>query len=240
MSPQSELESHEETLRRLRARRAAAAYGRKRRARRLLLGALVALAGVAALAVGYLQWGGTDARNETNAGAAEGGAAAQTDETRPVPPERDTENWRPWKGPVPILMYHPIQKPIAGSAYPDLFLEKRDFADQVRWLRRSGYEAVTVTEVLDSWFDGGKLPPKPVVLSFDDGYQSQYLNAFPVMRKVGWPGVLNLKARDADIHDDQVSRMVAANWELASHSVTHQDLPTLSASQLTAELTQSR
>ena len=78
------------------------------------------------------------------------------------------------------------------------------------------------------------------MLSFDDGYVSQYENAFPVMEKLDWPGVLNLKAEDSDIYDRQVEEMVAGGWEIASHTVTHPDLPSTSDSQLTDELVESR
>ena len=155
-------------------------------------------------------------------------------------PLSDREGWRPWKGPVPILMYHPIQEPVEGNPYPDLFLTKEDFVDQIGWLAKTGYEAVTLTEVLDSWFEGGTLPPKPVVLTFDDGYVSQYENAFPVMKRLGWPGVLNLKALDSDIYDRQVEEMARAGWQIASHSVTHPDLPSLTDSQLAGEMAESR
>ncbi len=153
---------------------------------------------------------------------------------------REGPDWKPFKGPVPILMYHPIQDPVPGNPYPDLFLTREDFADQVRWLAKSGYEAVTLNEVLASWFEAGTLPPKPVVLSFDDGYVSQYENAFPLMEKRGWPGVFNLKARDSDIYDRQVREMVSAGWEIASHTVTHPDLPSTSEARLEDELVRSR
>ena len=231
----NELEANQEKLRRLRRKRWEAERRRKRRVRLAALGAIViAAVGIAAVIV---------TRDNPKSGGDANGVQAKADSpgvTGGEAPARNLADWQPWRGPVPILMYHPIQDPIPGTAYPDLFLTRRDFIEQIDWLEQAGYEAVTLTEVLDSWFEGGRLPPKPIVLSFDDGYQSQYLNGFLTMKRLGWPGVLNLKAKGADIHDDQVKKMIAGGWEVASHSVNHLDLTTLSASQLDSEIVDSR
>ncbi|MFZ9669847.1 MAG: polysaccharide deacetylase family protein, partial [Solirubrobacterales bacterium] len=234
---------YEEALERVRARRLEAAERRRRRSRVLVLSA-IAVGGLAVAGIVLSQlWGNGSSGDGPVTGKVTTSPPAGTNDPRAGEAgaaARDRKGWRPWKGPVPILMYHPIQEPVEGNPYPDLFLTREDFADQVRWLDRNGYQAVTLTEVLDSWFEGGTLPPKPVVLSFDDGYQSQYENAFPLMQKLGWPGVLNLKALESDIYDSQVEEMVAAGWEVASHSATHPDLPSLSDSQLEDEMVRSR
>ena len=93
---------------------------------------------------------------------------------------------------VPILMYHVIQRPYANSPYPDLYVPRAEFAAQMNWLERNGYEAVTLDRVYDAWHGDAVLPARPIVLSFDDGYRSHYTNALPILRDHGWPGVLNL------------------------------------------------
>ena len=100
------------------------------------------------------------------------------------------------------------------------------------WLGRHGYEAVTLEQVQEAWYDGGNLPPKPVVISFDDGYRPQFTFALPKLRKHGWAGVLNLKAEGSDLYDSNVEAMLAAGWELASHTINHLDLTTLDAAAL--------
>ena len=241
--PQDQNETYEEALERVRARRLAAAEQRRRRSRALGLTALgIGVLVVAGIVLSQV-WGSGGTGDEAVPGNATTSSSAGRGGSKPAEPgaaTRDRDGWRPWKGPVPILMYHPIQEPVEGNPYPDLFLTKEDFADQVRWLEETGYQAVTLEEVLNSWFENGTLPPKPVVLSFDDGYQSQYENAFPLMQRLGWPGVLNLKALESDIYDSQVEEMVAAGWEVASHSATHPDLPSLSDSQLEDEMVRSR
>ena len=127
-----------------------------------------------------------------------------------------------------------------GEAYPELFVARPDFRHQLEWLDQNGYQAVTLEQVEDAWFRGGTLPPKPVVLSFDDGYRPQFTFALPQLRKHGWAGVLNLKAEGSDLYESNVKAMIAAGWELASHTVNHSDLTTLGAEELEFEVDESR
>lgn len=150
------------------------------------------------------------------------------------------ESWQPHTGPVPILMYHVIGPAAGAEDYPGLFLDTGDFRDQVNWLSENGYTAVTLVQVQDAWYDGGTLPPKPIVLSFDDGYLGQYLYAMPILEKQGWAGQLNLKAEGSDLSSRQVRRMYEAGWEIASHSIDHPDLTTLDPTALKQELTGSK
>src|SRR5207237_6945841 len=92
--------------------------------------------------------------------------------------------------PVPILMYHVVSAPPARARYPDLYVRPSDFASQMSWLAQHGYHAVTLEHVYDSWAGDARLPSHPIVLSFDDGYLSQYTEALPILRAHQWPGVL--------------------------------------------------
>lgn len=146
--------------------------------------------------------------------------------------------------PVPILMYHVIADPPAGAPYPELYVGSSDFAAQMRWLERHGYRAVTQRDVWNQWHRGTALPRKPIVISFDDGYRSVADAALPEMRRRSWPGVLNLTVKNLHVSgglsDWRVRTLVAAGWELASHSLTHPDLPSLGDRALSREVTRSR
>ena len=117
-----------------------------------------------------------------------------------------------------------------------------EFDVQVRALKRAGYHGVTLQQVWDAWHRGGKLPRRPVVFSFDDGTEGQVRHALPALRSAGWPAVLNLAWRFLpDIGGvSAVRRLVAAGWEIDSHSISHPDLTQLPAADLRRELTQSR
>ena len=149
---------------------------------------------------------------------------------------------RPSSAPVPILMYHVIGPVPAGARLPSLFVAPRRFATHVRALRRAGYRAVTLQQVWDAWHGRATLPRRPVVVSFDDGTQGQVRHALPVLRRAGWPGVLNLAWNFLPEigGTDAVRRLARAGWEIGSHSLTHPDLTKLSAADLRRELTGSR
>ena len=104
------------------------------------------------------------------------------------------------------------------------------FAAQVQALADHGYHAVTLGQVWDHWKRGVALPSKPVVLSFDDGYLSDYTNARPVLAAQHWPGVLNLVLHNlgpGGLTHYEVRALLAEGWELDSHTINHLDLTTL-------------
>lgn len=144
---------------------------------------------------------------------------------------------------VPILMYHVISKAPDGVANRELWVDKDVFAEQMHELHAAGYTAVTLQQAWDGWKDGGPLPRKPIVVTFDDGYESHYTHAKPVLRKLGWPGVLYLKV-DAigpgGLTTKQLRGLLKAGWEIDSHTITHPDLTTLDDASLRRELEESR
>ena len=145
--------------------------------------------------------------------------------------------------PVPILMYHVINKAPAGVPNAELWVDKDVFADEMRALHKAGYTAVTLQQAWDGWRHGGPLPKHPIVLSFDDGYLSHYTHAKPVLRKLGWPGVLYLEIKSigpGGLTEHQIRSLMNAGWEIDSHTITHPDLTTLDASSLRHEVSGSR
>jgi len=81
------------------------------------------------------------------------------------------------------------------------------------------------------------------VLTFDDGYLSDYTVAFATLRSHRWPGVLDLAVRNlsrGDLQPWQVRRMIAAGWEIAAHTISHVDLTTLGPARLRDEVAGSR
>jgi peptidoglycan/xylan/chitin deacetylase (PgdA/CDA1 family) len=145
---------------------------------------------------------------------------------------------------VPILMYHVVSAPPGSARYPDLFVRPHDFAEDMSWLAKHDYHAVTLMRVYDSWTKGAKLPMHPIVISFDDGYLSQYTQAFPVLRTHHWPGVLNMEVNFLHgvgaLVPWRVRKLIDAGWELDDHTLTHPDLTTLNKAELWREVHVSR
>jgi peptidoglycan/xylan/chitin deacetylase (PgdA/CDA1 family) len=146
--------------------------------------------------------------------------------------------------PVPILMYHVIAQAPAGAALPELYVRPSDFAGQMSWLASHGYQAVTLHRVYEYWLRGTPLPAQPIVLTFDDGTLGQHTRAMPVLRRLHWPGVLNLKVNALKskytLPAWRVRDMLAAGWELDAHTITHPDLTHVGNAQLWNEVHGSR
>jgi peptidoglycan/xylan/chitin deacetylase (PgdA/CDA1 family) len=149
-------------------------------------------------------------------------------------------------GPVPILTYHVIAAPPAGAPFPGLYVTPNEFSAQVRALKNAGWHAVTLDEVEAYWTRGVPLGPgKPVVLTFDNGYQSQYTQALPVLRSIGWVADENvqltgLPPSQGGLSRHQVRGLVNAGWELDTQGISHADLITLDASQLHEQVAVAR
>ncbi len=166
-----------------------------------------------------------------------GGSSSAGGKVRNATPQAD---WKPHTGPVPILEYHVLGRPPEGAPYPELYVGRTDFTKQMNWLEEQGYQAVTLEQVQEAWYHGGKLPPKPIVISFDDGYRPQFTFALPTLREHGWPGLLNLKAEGSELYESNVKAMIAAGWELAAHTIHHLDLTELGQAELEEEVAESR
>jgi peptidoglycan/xylan/chitin deacetylase (PgdA/CDA1 family) len=144
---------------------------------------------------------------------------------------------------IPILMYHVIQTPGPTVAFPGLWVPPAEFADQMHSLRRAGFVAITMDQAWGYWKYGAQLPPHPVIVTFDNGYASQYTEALPILRAMHWVAVMNLQLSlhaPEGLTPKQVRGMIAAGWELDSQTFTHADLVTASPAKLQYEIVEAR
>lgn len=96
--------------------------------------------------------------------------------------------------PLPIFLYHIIspKKTYQYGITPD------EFESDLAFLSRNGYSTITMTQLIDSVDSGGSLPPKPAILSFDDGYYNNYVYAFPLLKKYRARMVLSIIGKSTD------------------------------------------
>jgi len=147
-------------------------------------------------------------------------------------------NGPPGTAPVPILMYHVIAPAPADAPFPGLYVAPEEFEEQMRALKRAGWHAVTLDELAAYWSRGVPLGPgRPIVLSFDNGYSSQYTRALPVLRSLRWVGVENMQLSglppsQGGLGEDEVRGLLRAGWELDTQGYSHADLVTLDAEEL--------
>ena len=155
----------------------------------------------------------------------------------------------------PALLYHHVGPPLAGMP-PALTCTPERFERQMGFLHRRGYTAVTAGAWL-AWLEGGApLPPRPFVLTFDDGYAELAEHAFPVLRRHGFGAtVFVVTARIGGANDWDAARGVPRRplldreqilaWsregiEFGAHTRTHPALGTLPPAEVDAEVGESR
>jgi peptidoglycan/xylan/chitin deacetylase (PgdA/CDA1 family) len=232
----------------LEARRGA--RGRRRvlrQRRRRALGALAVVALAGGIAVGASAGPpspATSARTHAKAGART--RAARHHHHRAAPARTGLTPGAGADATVPILMYHVIAAAPLGAPFPQLYVVPQEFAAQMRALYRAGWTAVTMDQLWDAWHGGARLPAgHPIVISFDNGYSSQSRNAYPVLRRLHWPGVENvqltgLPRSQGGLSAAAIRRMIAGGWELDTQGRSHADLVTLDAAQLKREVADTR
>lgn len=123
---------------------------------------------------------------------------------------------------ISILMYHVI-----ATGPNNLFVPADDFDAQMGYLHQKGYHTVTMAaagEMLAS----GHIPAKTVVLTFDDGYESVYTAAWPIMKKYGFTGTIfvcsSFPGRPNYLSWDEIKALHADGMEIGSHTRNHIDL----------------
>jgi peptidoglycan/xylan/chitin deacetylase (PgdA/CDA1 family) len=158
-----------------------------------------------------------------------------------------TATTQPGTASVPILVYHVINtQPAGSSANAALYVPSSDFSSQMQALQASGWHAVTLDQLEAYWTRGTPLGSgKPIVITFDNGYASQYTNALPVLKGLGWVAVVNLQVTglppsEGGLSDAQIRGLIAAGWELDTQGLDHTDLTTLDPAQLANDLTTAR
>ncbi len=141
---------------------------------------------------------------------------------------------------VPILIYHSIA-PYKADMSPlvrEYTVPPESLAEQLQYLQQNGYTVISFESLADAMVDASAtLPSKSVVLTFDDGWEDQYRDAFPLLKKYGDTATFFVFTNGMDTTDfmtwDQLKEMQAAGMDIESHSVSH---PYLSAITDKAEL----
>ncbi len=157
---------------------------------------------------------------------------------------------------VPLLMYHKVAPRPAGSLVPMHYVHPRRFRSHVRALVRFGFTAVTFGQAFDIVHSRAAPVPRPIALTFDDGYENFATEAVPAMLADGARGTVFvvtdlLGAQNAwdtvrgDVAEplmssETVRRVFEQGFEVGSHTATHARLTECAPDQLERELVSSR
>lgn len=130
---------------------------------------------------------------------------------------------------LPILMYHYVE-PWPGAAdevRKSLTVPPEAFATHMQYLADQGYVTVSLYDLLEALSNEKPLPPKAVVLTFDDGYRSLMDYALPVMQRYGFTGTVFVATELSDrelpayLTWSQIKRLFTLGWRVEPITKTH-------------------
>lgn len=153
-----------------------------------------------------------------------------------------------------ILMYHRVEEIPHGAGHVKNFVRPARFAEQLAALREWGYSSISLDDWLAYRDRRRPLPPRPVILTFDDGYRSLTDIAWPLVRAHGFGATTFLVTRqiggtnawdpserpEALLSADDVLALRRDGMTFGSHTCTHRPLTQLSATAVEEELRTSR
>lgn len=157
-----------------------------------------------------------------------------------------------------VLMYHMVSEQLKDSKFNRLRVSPDKFENQIKWLKKNRFTSYTVGELMKI----KKMPYKAVCITFDDGYEDNYTNAFRIMKKYGFKGTIfimhNRHSKDSQkdketllpieelsnepmLNDKEIKEMIESGLiEIGSHTINHINLKKLSQEDRENEIINSK
>jgi peptidoglycan/xylan/chitin deacetylase (PgdA/CDA1 family) len=133
---------------------------------------------------------------------------------------------------LPTLMYHHVQIPEAAKKKNQVALTVRtaDFIAQMQYLKDKAYNVISMQDLLNFFEQGVKPSPKSVLLTFDDGYDDFYTDAYPILREFNYPATVfiptGLMNNTGYLTWDKISEMAGNRILFANHTWSHKNVKT--------------
>ena len=134
---------------------------------------------------------------------------------------------------VLVLNYHKID-----HTFISLAVRPEDFDHQMKYLRDNGYHTISPDELYEALAGSGNLPENPVMITFDDGYEDNYTNAYPILKKYGFKATIFVVTGFLDKHKkgylswDEAREMNKNGINIESHTVNHRSMTDLTDDEL--------
>ncbi|MDQ6770586.1 MAG: polysaccharide deacetylase family protein [Gemmatimonadota bacterium] len=151
-------------------------------------------------------------------------------------------------------MYHRVEPILPGTRYPGNHVLPEAFEEQLAELKRRNYQSITLEQWIAYREKRGRLPHRPIIITFDDGYQSTYHTAWPILRRYGFSATVFLvaglvgktNAWDVDerqeplLNESQIRAMQSGAITFGSHTQSHRALTRIPVDEAARELADSR
>ncbi|MFA6416390.1 MAG: polysaccharide deacetylase family protein [Candidatus Paceibacterota bacterium] len=128
---------------------------------------------------------------------------------------------------VPIFVYHSVAPFYSYQSAADRIwtVTPEVFEQQIKYLKDNGYTTISFADLDNRFASSTPLPPKPVILSFDDGWKNQYLNAYPILKKYGLTATFfvftNAVGHPNYFSWDELREIQGAGMTIGDHSMYH-------------------
>ena len=152
---------------------------------------------------------------------------------------------------VRVLMYHSITEHIGKEKHNKWRVKPEDFEKQMNWFYKNNWKSFTISELLKL----DNIPEKSFVITFDDGFEDNYINAFPILQKFNFKATIYLVPNQKTNHWEKENTSVISNLldekqiiemqnsgliEFGSHTLSHVNLSKINDEQLFLELEKSK
>lgn len=175
-------------------------------------------------------------KQETGNRATESIEPAKSTETGTISQEKVVNNIK-----IPILMYHHIRdyNDRSDQIGVNLSVPPAKFVSQLDYIKKQGYETITFNDIKNN-----NIPEKPIILTFDDGYQNFYDNAFPELEKRKMTAVssiiVNFIGKGDYMTGKEIGEVENNGIEIGSHTLSHPDLSKISVNKAHSEIFDSK
>ncbi len=157
---------------------------------------------------------------------------------------------------IPILYYHKIDYPKKDAVFKGLYVTPGQFKRQISLLKFLGYETINPKEIL-SFIKGHKLSvKKPILITLDDGYENNYLNAYPILKSAGFTSMIFIssgfigkknalsdereRVKENFLNKTEIKEMFNNGFFIGSHGINHYYLDRLEEGVMIGELIASK
>lgn len=149
---------------------------------------------------------------------------------------------------IPVLLYHDLQLTYTSDKAATTITPQK-FEEHITTLLKNGYTPVSFEDAYNASLGMFSMPAKPVIISFDDGYDTNYKYAFPIIQKYNVKATIFVVAKtvgkvlDTSVHfgwNEAKTMQQSGLVNIQSHTFEHKDLAKLDAFQLERELRLSK
>jgi peptidoglycan/xylan/chitin deacetylase (PgdA/CDA1 family) len=140
---------------------------------------------------------------------------------------------------VPVLTYHRVHSmPAVGQL--DLIVDPATFAAELQALHDGGYHTIHQAQLFDALYKGAPLPPKPIIISVDDGYVDDVRTILPDLERLHMVAtffvITGRMTEPGFLSADQIRELDRAGMDVGDHTAHHLDLPQLTQAELQGEI----